>query len=96
MKAVPYVQCVFSSILTLFAKYNTPQLNEWVELNRPADYVDVMVNLEKKERFTRAVEEAGIVSSVLIEDVQERIKRHVTMNKRSADGLLLLILASFV
>ena len=82
----------------MITKYNinTPQLNEWVELNRPADYVDVMVNLEKKERFTRAVEEAGIVSSVLIEDVQERIKRHVTMNKRSADGLLLLILASFV
>ncbi|XP_063683728.1 carboxypeptidase B-like [Bolinopsis microptera] len=61
------------------------ELNEWAELNRPDGYVDVMVNLEKKERFTRAIEDAGIVSSVMIEDVEERIKRHVTMKKRSAN-----------
>lgn len=62
------------------------ELSEWVELNRPNGYVDVMVNLEKKEVFKRAVEDAGIATDVMIRDVEDVIKRHaVKIEKRSAD-----------
>ena len=59
------------------------QFDEWVELNKPNNYIDVMVNVEKRETFKRDLTDEKLDSSVLIEDVEEVIKRHVS--KRSAE-----------
>jgi hypothetical protein len=62
------------------------QLNEWMELSRPNGYVDVMVNPAAKERFTRAVKDAGIETTLMIRDVEDIIKRHAVREKRSASS----------
>ena len=64
-----------------------------MELNRPRRYVDVMVHPEASSRFTRDVAAAGIETSVMIEDVEDVIKRHVVRDRRSADGKLLILLS---
>jgi len=59
---------------------------EWVEVNRARRYVDVMVHPDKKEPLIRALREAHIDMNVMIEDVQEIIKRHILLQKRSSNS----------
>lgn len=67
--------------------YNFLQNDDWVEMNKHQKYVDVMVKSEKQESFRRALRDAGVSHSPFIDDVGEKIKRHISrLQKRDTSG----------